>query len=64
MAVPEGGFGKQLDAMHEWHRAQGIQPRHGRGRHEDDRDFVRWCFAADTARIAEGVARFARFHTR
>ena len=24
--------------------------------------FVRWCFAADTARIANGVARFARFH--
>ena len=24
--------------------------------------FVRWCFASDTARIAEGVARFARFH--
>ena len=24
--------------------------------------FIRWCFAADTARIAEGVARFARFH--
>ena len=26
MAVPEGGFGKQLDAMHEWHRSQSIQP--------------------------------------
>ena len=24
--------------------------------------FIRWCFAADTARIADGVARFARFH--
>ena len=23
--------------------------------------FIRWCFAADTARIAEGVARLARF---
>jgi aspartate/methionine/tyrosine aminotransferase len=26
--------------------------------------FVRWCFAADTARIADGVGRFARFHSR
>ncbi len=23
--------------------------------------FIRWCFAADTARLADGVARFARF---
>ena len=23
--------------------------------------FIRWCFAADTARIADGVERFARF---
>ena len=21
------------------------QPRHGRGRHEDECDFIRWCFA-------------------
>jgi aspartate/methionine/tyrosine aminotransferase len=26
--------------------------------------FVRWCFAAGTARIADGVARFARFQSR
>ena len=50
MAVPFGGFGKRLDDMDEWHRACGIQPRNGRGRHDDDRDFVRWCFAdANTA---------------
>jgi hypothetical protein len=24
MIVPEGGFGKRLDAMHEWHRARSI----------------------------------------
>jgi hypothetical protein len=45
MAVPLGGFGKRLDTMHEWHRSRSIQPHHGRGRHEDDRDLVRWCFA-------------------
>ena len=26
--------------------------------------FIRWCFAADTARIADGVDRFARFRSR
>jgi hypothetical protein len=45
MAVPLGGFGKRLDDMHEWHRARDIEPRHGRGRHEDECDFIRWCFA-------------------
>jgi hypothetical protein len=40
LAVPEGGFGKRLDTMHEWHRSQGIQPHHGSGRHEDDRGVV------------------------
>ena len=43
--VPEGGFRKRLDAMYEWHRSRGIEAWDGRGRHEDDRDFVRWCFA-------------------
>ena len=45
VAVPEGGFGKRLDKMYEWHRSRSIQTHQGRGRHEDDRDFVRWCFA-------------------
>jgi hypothetical protein len=52
MAVPLGGFGKRLDDMTEWHRSHGVQPRHGRGRHEDDRDFVRWCFADPDAAAA------------
>ena len=37
MAVPEGGFGKPLDTMHEWHRSRGVHPHAGRGRHEDNR---------------------------
>ena len=45
MAVPFGGFRKRLDDMHEWHRSRSIPPHHGRGRHEDDCDYVRWCFA-------------------
>jgi aspartate/methionine/tyrosine aminotransferase len=38
----------------------GLAP--GRAFGPEGEGFVRWCFAADTARIAEGVARFARFH--
>ena len=45
MVVPLGGFRQRLDDMYEWHRLRGIESHHGRGRHEDDRDFVRWCFA-------------------
>jgi hypothetical protein len=45
MAVPPHGFGSQLDAMYEWHRKRGIEVRRGRGRHEDEEDYVRWCFA-------------------
>ncbi|MEP6679044.1 MAG: pyridoxal phosphate-dependent aminotransferase [Betaproteobacteria bacterium] len=39
----------------------GLAPGSAFGR--EGEGFVRWCFAAETARIADGVARFARFHT-
>jgi hypothetical protein len=45
MAVPPHGFGSRLDTMYEWHRVRSIEVRRGRGRHEDDCDYVRWCFA-------------------
>ena len=52
MIVPEGGFGKHLDEMHEWHRARSIRARFGRGRRDkDNRDCLSWCFAdAETAK--------------
>ena len=60
MLVPLGGFGKDLDAMYEWHRARGIEDRHGRGRRVNERDIVTWCFKhADTA--AAFAAKFAEF---
>jgi hypothetical protein len=50
MAVPPGGFGSRLDAMYDWHRDHGIDAQRGRGRREEERDIVRWCFAdKDTA---------------
>ena len=59
MAVPLGGFGKRLNDMHEWHRARGIEPQRGRGRHEDECDYVRWCFA-DPDIAAAFAAEFGR----
>ena len=45
IAVPAGGLGKQLNAMHAFHNQRGIQVARIRHRHEDDRDFLLWCFA-------------------
>ena len=46
MLVPEGGFGKMLDAMYEFHARHGIQAQRGRSRRDEEgRDYVRWCFA-------------------
>jgi len=45
MPVPPGGLGKRLDAMHDFHTGRNIQSHRGRGRHEEGRDFIRWCFA-------------------
>ena len=35
----------QRPVRREISRTQISQPRHGRGRHEDECDFIRWCFA-------------------
>jgi hypothetical protein len=42
--VPEGGLGKKLDRMHEFHRLRGIRDQHIPRRREGERDCVRWCF--------------------
>ena len=46
IAVPLGGFGKRLDAMHEWHRERGIEAHQGRGQREEGQNFIRWCFTS------------------
>ena len=46
MVVPVGGFGKQLDAMHAWHRAKGIEAMRGSSRRDENGcNYIRWCFA-------------------
>jgi hypothetical protein len=46
MIVPEGGFGKTLDAMYDFHARHGIRAINSTGRRdENNRDFIRWCFA-------------------
>jgi hypothetical protein len=45
LPVPEGGFGRALDAIHDFHRMRDIESRRGRRQRRDEQEFVRWCFA-------------------
>ena len=54
IAVPPGGLGKRLNAMHAFHNQRLIQVAHLPHRHEDDRDYLLWCFARRS--IAEEFA--------
>lgn len=50
IAVPRGGLGRRLDAMHSFHAARRIKACLGRGRREESRDCLRWYFTrASTA---------------
>jgi hypothetical protein len=44
LALPGGGFGRTLDAIHAFHRERGIESYGGRRQRRNDKDFVRWCF--------------------
>ena len=60
LQVPEGGFGRRLDDMHNWHLARSIRAKLGRGRRDkDNRDHVTWCFA-DAAMADSFRASFTR----
>ena len=43
MVVPEGGLGNRLDAMYDRHRVR-LEDKHGRGRYDEGRHYVRRCF--------------------
>lgn len=59
IAVPLGGLGVKLDAMHEFHTRHGIKPQRGQGRHDANGSVISWCFA-DVA-VAQAFAREFRF---
>ena len=44
-AVPEGGLGRTLDRMYEFHAVHGIKAQAGAGHRIDDRDIITWLFA-------------------
>ena len=54
IVVPPGGLGKQLNAMYAFHKQRGIQVTHLPRRRDDERDYLRWCFARRA--IAEAFA--------
>lgn len=60
MSMPEGGLGKRLDDMHDWHHARSLRARFGRGRRDkDNRHYVTFCFA-DAAMADSFQASFKR----
>jgi hypothetical protein len=64
LALPDGGFGRELDAMHDFRRLRGIERRRGRRQRRDDREFVRWCFASvstpTTSRSSSAARSFCK----
>ena len=48
IAVPPGGLGAQLNAMHHFHEVRLIKACLGRGRRGDSRDYLRWYFKSPT----------------
>ena len=57
VAVPPGGLGKRLDAMHVFHTERGITACLGRGRRKDSQHYIRWYFA-DTMIAASFAVEF------
>jgi hypothetical protein len=45
LALPSGGFGSNSDEILAFHRERGIDHRRGRGWHDDEQYYVRFCFA-------------------
>jgi len=60
MIVPEGGFGKRLDKMHDWHLSRSIKPRSvAAGVTKITATMWTWCFA-DAAMTDSFRASFVR----
>ena len=58
--VPNGGLGKTLVAMHEFHTLHGIDAHTGKGRRDKNgRDYIRWCFV-NPGTAAKFASQFVR----
>lgn len=57
MSLPEGGLGRTLDLIYDFHQERRIEVRRGGFRRRNDRDFVRWCFVSH----ADATAFESRF---
>jgi hypothetical protein len=68
LPLPSGGFRSQSDDMLAFHRERGIEPRRGRGWHNDEQYYLRYCL--QLARSSTGHAQSrpiwpnARYPTR
>ena len=63
MIVPEGGFGRTLDAMFDFHARHGIRAINSTGRRDENgRDIIRWCFV-DPAVAAAFADEFNELRT-
>jgi hypothetical protein len=68
LPLPSGGFRAKSDDILAFHRERGIEPRRGRGWHDDEQYYVRFCFAdpghADAFRERFGGQRITVFPPR
>ena len=42
--VPEGGLGRRLDDMHQFHHQRRILDHQISRRRDEQHDYIRWCF--------------------
>jgi hypothetical protein len=63
VAVPSGGLGKRLDAMHTFHVDRGIEACLGRGRRVDNQDHLRWYFGDPTTAASFAIEFSGEFLT-
>src|SRR5262245_47048752 len=56
--VPEGGLGRRLEDMHDFHRQRAITDHYVPGRRDGERDYIRWFFK-DLATAEAFAAQFS-----
>jgi hypothetical protein len=56
--VPEGGLGRRLEDMHDFHRQRAITDHYVPGSRDGERDYIRWFFK-DLATAEAFAAQFS-----